>query len=55
MSDLKNINHDSKQINALWAAMIGGVLTNNSSLLDQRLYDYIDQAFDQSPYLLTNP
>ncbi len=55
MSDLKNINHDSKQINALWAAMIGGVLTSNSGLLDQRLYDYIDQAFDQSPYLLTNP
>lgn len=55
LSDLKNINHDNRQIDALWGALIGGVLTNNSGLLDQRLQNYIDQAFDQSPYLLTNP
>lgn len=55
MADLRNIDHKNQQINALWAAMIGGVLTNNSGLIDQRLYDYIDQAFDQSPYLVTNP
>jgi len=54
LSDLKNIDHANTQINALWAAMIGGVLTNNSGLIDTRLYGYIDQAFDQSPYLLTN-
>jgi hypothetical protein len=55
LSDLKNINHDNRQIDALWGALIGGVLTNNSGLLDQRLQNYIDQAFEQSPYLLTNP
>ncbi len=55
ISDLSNINHNNKQINALWAGMIGGVLTNNSGLLDTRLYGYIDQAFEQSPYLYTNP
>ncbi|MEE4257792.1 MAG: DUF4136 domain-containing protein [Bacteroidales bacterium] len=54
MSDLKNINHSTKQINALWAAMIGGVLTGNSALIDTRLYGYIDEAYEQSPYLLTN-
>jgi hypothetical protein len=54
MSDLKNINHSTKQIDALWAAMIGGVLTGNSALIDTRLYGYIDEAYEQSPYLLTN-
>ena len=54
MADLKNANQNNQQINALWAAMIGGVLTNNSGLIDTRLYGYIDQAFDQSPYLMSN-
>ena len=54
MSDLKNIDHNNNRINALWAAMIGGVLTGNSALIDTRLYGYIDQAFEQSPYLMTN-
>jgi len=55
ISDLKNIDHTNKTINALWATMIGGVLTNNSGLVDTRLFDYIDQAYKQSPYLVTNP
>lgn len=55
MSDLKNIDHSNKQIHALWAFMIGGILTNNSGFVDKRLYGYIDQAFVQSPYMVTNP
>ena len=55
ISDLKNIDHTNKTINALWASMIGGVLTDNNGLIDQRLIDQIDQAFEQSPYLYTNP
>lgn len=54
MSDLKNIDHYNRQINALWAALIGGVLTEKNSLIDSRLIDQIDQAFEQSEYLYTN-
>lgn len=55
LADLKNIDHSNKQIDALWASMIGGVLSNNSAVIDKRLISMIDQAFKQSPYLLTNP
>jgi hypothetical protein len=54
MSDLSNIDHTNRRISAMWAAMIGGVLTEKNSLIDQRLIQQIDQAFEQSPYLLTN-
>ena len=55
LADLKNIDQSNKLIDALWAAMIGGVLSNNDGLIDKRLIDQIDQAFEQSPYLVTNP
>ena len=54
LADLKNIDQSNKLIHALWAAMIGGVLSNNDGLIDKRLINQIDQAFEQSPYLLTN-
>jgi hypothetical protein len=54
MADLKNIDHSNKMIDAMWATLIGGVLTNNSStVISKRLIDGIDQAFKQSPYLGT--
>lgn len=55
LSDLKNIDYANKTINALWACMIGGILTSNSGFVDTRLFGYIDQAFVQSPNLVTNP
>lgn len=54
MADLKNIDHTNSRINAMWASLVGGVLTgNSSSVISNRLIDGIDQAFKQSPYLGT--
>lgn len=55
LMDLKNPNLQKKKLNALWAGLVGGVLSNNEGLIDDRLIDQIDQAFEQSPYLKTNP
>jgi hypothetical protein len=55
MADLKNIDHTSRTISAVWASLVGGVLTgNSSSVISQRLIGGIDQAFKQSPYLGTD-
>ena len=54
MADLKHPDLVNKTINMAWASLIGGVLANNNSLIDQRLIQQIDQSFEQSPYLKTN-
>jgi hypothetical protein len=54
MADLKNINHQSQNINAIWSALCGGILTgSSSSTISKRLINGVDQAFAQSPYLGT--
>lgn len=54
MADLKNADNTNKQIDAIWAALVGGVLTGDSnSVISKRLISGIDQAFAQSPYLGT--
>jgi hypothetical protein len=54
MADLKNINHQGQNINGMWSALRGGVLTGGSSTqVSKRLINGIDQAFAQSPYLGT--
>ncbi len=54
MADLKNINHQGQNINGMWSALCGGVLTGGSSTqVSKRLINGIDQAFAQSPYLGT--
>lgn len=54
MTDLKNPDNVNQMLNMAWASLIGGVLSNNKSLIDERLIQQIDQAFEQSPYLVTN-
>ena len=54
MADLKNIDNVNQRINAIWAAMVGGVLTDDKkTVVSSRLINGIDQAFAQSPYLGT--
>lgn len=54
MADLKNIDQTNKTIKAMWAALVGGVLTGNiNTVISTRLINGIDQAFAQSPYLGT--
>ncbi|MEN8224669.1 MAG: DUF4136 domain-containing protein [Bacteroidota bacterium] len=54
MANLKDIDHTNSRINAMWAALIGGVLTKNDNpWVSQRLINGIDQAFTQSAYLGT--
>ena len=54
MADLKNIDHQGKNIKGIWSALVGGILTNRTSTqISKRLIDGIDQAFVQSPYLGT--
>lgn len=54
LADLKNVNHNTQTINAMWTSLVGGVLTSsNSTVISNRLIGGIDQAFKQSPYLGT--
>ena len=54
MADLSNIDEENRKINAIWAALVGGVLTGDKkTVISSRLISGIDQAFAQSPYLGT--
>lgn len=54
MADLTNIDEENRKINAIWAALVGGVLTGDKkTVISSRLISGIDQAFAQSPYLGT--
>ncbi|HSG67294.1 MAG TPA: DUF4136 domain-containing protein [Bacteroidales bacterium] len=54
MANLKAIDHTNKRINAIWAALVGGVLSGDKkTVISSRLINGIDQAFKQSPYLGT--
>ena len=54
MADLKNVDYANQRINAIWAALVGGVLTGDKkTVISSRLINGIDQAFNQSPYLGT--
>ena len=54
MADLSNIDEENRKINAIWAALVGGVLTGDKkTVISSRLISGIDQACAQSPYLGT--
>lgn len=54
LADLTNIDEENRKINAIWAALVGGVLTGDKNkVISSRLIAGIDQAFKQSPYLGT--
>ncbi len=55
MADLENADTTSKKLDMVWASLVGGVLANDDGLIDKRLINQIDQSFEQSPYLQTNP
>ncbi|MEA3476901.1 MAG: DUF4136 domain-containing protein [Bacteroidota bacterium] len=55
MVDLKNVEPGNEKIIMPWSCLIGGLLSNSASSNTERLTKYVDVAFDQSPYILTNP
>jgi hypothetical protein len=56
MSDGKNIDTENQIIPVVWMAVINGLVqNNNASDVQSRIQTTIDQAFEQSPYILSNP
>lgn len=52
MLNLEADNESGKKLPIIWDTYIGGLLTSSESLNQQRTLDAVEQAFDQSPYLL---
>lgn len=56
MSDPNGIDTENQIIPIVWMAVINGLVQdNNSSDVQTRINTNIDQAFEQSPYILSNP
>jgi len=51
MLDQRTPNPSKKQLTAIWAASVDGVLAGDNASIVQRLEKGIDQSFAQSPYL----
>ncbi len=51
MVDLTGTESSAKRLPVVWDSFIGGLLTSNAGLNQQRTLDAVDQAFEQSPYL----
>ena len=51
MGDVRDADGDAEDMDGIWTAAMNGILTEESSNAPQRLVDFIDRAFDQSPYL----
>ena len=51
MLDLQAPQTEGKRLPVVWDTFIGGLLTSNESLNQQRTIEAIEQAFAQSPYL----
>lgn len=51
MMDLKADQQSGKKLPVVWDSYIGGLLTSDAQLNQQRTLDAVEQAFAQSPYL----
>jgi len=51
MGDIRDLEEGEEDMDGIWTAAMNGVLTDESSGAAQRLVDFIDRAFRQSPYL----
>lgn len=51
MVDLKADQQSGKKLPVIWDSYIGGLLTSNTNLNQQRAVAALEQAFEQSPYL----
>ena len=51
MGDIRDIDGDPEDMDGIWTAAMSGVVTGESAEAPQRLVDFIDRAFNQSPYL----
>ena len=52
--DLGNVNIGDQTIATVWTGTIIGLLESNTQDLKKRIKDGIDQAFEDSPYLIKN-
>ena len=51
IGDVRDSDGDPDDMDGIWTAAMNGVLTDESANPAQRLVDFIDRAFYQSPYL----
>lgn len=51
MGDVRYVEEGEEDMPGIWTAAMNGVLTDESSGTPQKLVDFIDRAFYQSPYL----
>jgi hypothetical protein len=51
MGDIRDNDGDPEDMDGIWTAAMSGVVTGESAEAPQRLVDFIDRAFNQSPYL----
>jgi hypothetical protein len=51
MADYRETEEGEDEMRGIWTAAMNGILTEESSGTPQKLVDFIDRAFDQSPYL----
>lgn len=51
MGDVRDVEEGEEDMGGIWTAAMNGVLTDGSSDTPQKLVDFIDRAFNQSPYL----
>ena len=53
MGDAKNPNMSEETINTVWLGGINGILESSGASINVRIRESIDQAFEQSPYLVS--
>ena len=51
MLDLEADQETGKKLPVVWDSFIGGLLTSDAELNQQRTVAGVEQAFEQSPYL----
>ena len=51
MLDLQADQESGKKLPIVWDSFIGGLLTSDADLNQQRTIAAVEQAFEQSPYL----
>ena len=54
MVDLRADQESNRKLPVIWDSFIGGLLTSSREVNMQRTLDAVNQAFVQSPYLVTN-
>ena len=51
MGDLTADRQSNRKLPVIWDSFIGGLLTSDADLNQQRTIAAVEQAFEQSPYL----